>query len=374
MLLIISAFIEFIFYILIFVFLPKKKYYEFDYMNQQYKKNTYLNFFDCYWYCEYFVEHLKSSKNVNQALLGFIIILFIFVILRIILAIYHKNKDDKECIVTFIKVTAIIGFCLIVLSWILSLSIVDPVNKLRKDDRDEYGVTDPIKKGIVKVILILTADLLVGLTEAVASYYYEAKSTYYSSSYSPTVRVTYSNTNTNNYNASTTRTNVIVVRHERQYIASLRRVLSNEAYSNLKASIEKGQLLMLALVKFYEEMRFEGFTEEKTISEEITGIIAILSSLLDKMGDPVAHILIEFCEDNDALALLVQYIFPLIIRVIKLNIERGKYRRFQRTINEQIVVLTQLERRVERDENGNVTQTFRFRQQVSQASLANLLG
>ena len=164
------------------------------------------------------------------------------------------------------------------------------------------------------------------------------------------------------------------MRHERQYIASLRRVLSNEAYSNLKASIEKGQLLMLALVKFYEEMRFEGFTEEKTISEEITGIIAILSSLLDKMGDPVAHILIEFCEDNDALALLVQYIFPLIIRVIKLNIERGKYRRFQRTINEQIVVLTQLERRVERDENGNVTQTFRFRQQVSQASLANLLG
>ena len=374
MLLIISAFIEFIFYILIFVFIPKKKYYEYYYMNQQYNKNSRYSYFECDDYCLYFEEQLKSSKNVNQALLSFIIILFIFVILRIILAIYHKNKGDKECIITIIKVTAVFSFWLIILSWILSLAIVDPVNKLRKDDGDKFGVTDPIKKGIVKVILILTPDLLVGLTEAVASYYYETKSTYYSSSYSPTVRVTYSNTNNNNYNVTTTRTNVIVVRHERQYLVSLKRVLSNEVYSNLKASIEKGQLLMMALIKFYKDMRFEGFTEEKTITGEITSLIVILSSLLDKMGDPVSHILLEYSEDHDAIALLVQYIFPLIVRVIKLNIERGKYRRFQRTINEQIVVLTQLERTVERDENGNVTQTFRFRQQVSQASLANILG
>ena len=205
MLLIFSAFIEFIFYILIFVFLPKKKYYEFDYMNQQYKKNTYLNFFDCYWYCEYFVEHLKSSKNVNQALLGFIIILFIFVILRIILAIYHKNKDDKECIVTFIKVTAIIGFCLIVLSWILSLSIVDPVNKLRKDDRDEYGVTDPIKKGIVKVILILTTDMIIGLIQSYLSILKYCDETNNSSNYNRTVKNTYNNTSINNFQTNISR-------------------------------------------------------------------------------------------------------------------------------------------------------------------------
>ena len=140
MLLIISAFIEFIFYILIFVFIPKKKYYEYYYMNQQYNKNSRYSYFECDYYCLYFEEKLKSSKNVNQALLSFIIILFIFVILRIILAIYHKNKGDKECIITIIKVTAVFGFWLIILSWILSLAIVDPVNKLRKDDGDEFGV------------------------------------------------------------------------------------------------------------------------------------------------------------------------------------------------------------------------------------------
>ena len=60
--------------------------------------------------------------------------------------------------------------------------------------------------------------------------------------------------------------------------------------------------------------------------------------------------------------------------VIKLKIEKGIYRKCQRTTDDQIVVLTQLEKRIETDENGNVRQTFRIRQQVSKASIENLLG
>ena len=79
----ILSFIEFIFYILIFVYLPKKSHYEYNYINEQYIKKSSMTL--CFQYCDYFVEKLRKSKNINQALLGFIIILFIFVIVRIIL-------------------------------------------------------------------------------------------------------------------------------------------------------------------------------------------------------------------------------------------------------------------------------------------------
>ena len=165
-----------------------------------------------------------------------------------------------------------------------------------------------------------------------------------------------------------------MVRQERQYIVSLQRILPNEVYSNLKTYIDKGKFILLALIDFYEKMKFEGLTEEKSITDEVINIFLILCDLLDKMGDEVTRICIKFAHDTDALALLVQYLFPLIVRVIKLNIEKGIYRRCQRTISEQIFVLTQLERTFETDGDGNVRQTFRFRQQVSQDSLTNLLG
>lgn len=107
------------------------------------------------------------------------------------------------------------------------------------------------------------------------------------------------------------------------------------------------------MIDFYEKMKFEGLTEEKSITDEVINIFLILSDLLDKMGDEVTRICIKFAHDTDALALLVQYLFPLIVANI---------------------VLIQQERTFETDGDGNVRQTFRFRQQVSQASLTNLLG
>ena len=372
MFLIILSFIEIIFYILIFLYIPKKSHYEYDYIYEQYVKNS--TFYFCGSYCDYFEENLKRSKNINQTMLGFIIILLILVIIRIIFSIVHKCKNEIEnSIVKTIRASTFISSILIFISWALSLAIVAKINELRKNDKDYFGVTNTLKKDIVNVILILTADMIIGFIEVcvVVSNYKEK--TYYSSSYSPTIRYTYNNIQPNNV-STTIRTNVIMVRQERQYIASLQRILPNEVYSNLKNYIAKGKFILLALTDFYDKMKFEGLTDEQSITDEIIRIILILSALLDKMGDEVTKICIKFAHDDDALALLIEYLFPLIIRVIKLNIEKGIYRRCQRNTSEQIVVLTQLERTFETDEEGNVRQTFRFRQQVSQASLANLLG
>jgi hypothetical protein len=164
-----------------------------------------------------------------------------------------------------------------------------------------------------------------------------------------------------------------MVKKEKQYIISLRRVLSNEVYSNLKANIEKGKIILLALINYFEDMKFEGLTEEESILEEIARIVNLLSILLHSVGDEVTKICISYIQDDDALGLLIQYLFPLILRVIKLKIEKGVYRRSIRTTSEQIIFLTRIERTIERDEDGNVRQTLRFRQQVSNASLVNLL-
>jgi len=379
MFLIVLAFIELIFYVLVFLYLPKKSHYEYDYLSEEFRKNSTFNY--CGWYCEYFEENLKTTKNENQALLGFLIILLILVVVRIISCIVCKCKNYKEKPIIFtIRLSASISSLLIIISWILSLAIVAKVNKLRKKGRDYYGVTNALKKNIVNAILILTADMIIGLIEVCISFSNYEVEKYNPRNYTPTVRNRYINTTNTNTNyqintiSTTTRTNVIVVKQEKQYIVSLQRVLPNEVYSNLKDYIEKGKLILVALIKFYEEMKFEGLTDNQSITDEIIRIILVLSVLLGQMGDEVTKICIQFSHDTDALALLIQYLFPLIVRVIKLNIEKGVYRRCQRTTSEQIVVLTQLERTIERDEDGNIKQTFRFRQQVSQASLVNLLG
>ena len=170
--------------------------------------------------------------------------------------------------------------------------------------------------------------MIIGLIEVCISFSNYEVEKYNPPNYTPTVRNRYINTTNTNTNyqintiSTTTRTNVIVVKQEKQYIVSLQRVLPNEVYSNLKDYIEKGKLILVALIKFYEEMKFEGLTDNQSITDEIIRIILVLSVLLGQMGDEVTKICIQFSHDIDALALLIQYLFPLIVRVIKLNIEK----------------------------------------------------
>ena len=128
------------------------------YMSQQYKEEYYspkFQYFDSLY--AYLEQNLESSKKLNQAILYMLIILFILVFFKIIFFICNKNKTKNEDkIKRFIMYITIISFLLIIISWILSLTIVAKVNKLRKND-DNFGI---------KVILILTTDMIIGLMQS----------------------------------------------------------------------------------------------------------------------------------------------------------------------------------------------------------------
>jgi NADH:ubiquinone oxidoreductase subunit 5 (subunit L)/multisubunit Na+/H+ antiporter MnhA subunit len=175
-------------------------------MSQQYKENYYNQKFHYFDYLSAYLEqNLESSKKSNQAILNILIILFFLVFFKIIIFICNKyktkNEDKIKKIIMFIT---LINFCLIFICWILSLVIVTKVNKLRKDD-DDIGITNPIKKGIVKVILILTADLIIGLIQLCLPILKFCDETNNSSNYNRTTKITYNNTNSNNYQTNIVR-------------------------------------------------------------------------------------------------------------------------------------------------------------------------
>ena len=97
-------------------------------------------------------------------------------------------------------------------------------------------------------------------------------------------------------------------------------------------------------------------------------MVFLLGEVLQNMGDNVARICIE-TEGEDTLYLLIYYIFPLIILLIRLKIEKGIYRRSITVTTSEIQLLTHLER----DSEGNARATFRFSQHISQSFLINLL-
>lgn len=248
------------------------------------------------------------------------------------------------------------------------------------DIDDAIIVTDLIKESFIKLIYILGADVILNIIQiCVAFKKYQIGAIDNPQETGEIVRVIPTKSINNNYNdyqinTATTRTNVILVRHEKKIITLLRRVLPEDIFSNLDYYIGRGKYIIVYLVEFYFKMNFEGLTEKSPIISEINNIVTQLSELLIGSGDEVVKICFYNFQENEAAYFLLQYLFPLVMMVIKLKIEKGIYRKCQRTTDDQIMVLTQLERRIETDENGKVRQTFRFRQQVSKASIENLLG
>ena len=251
------------------------------------------------------------------------------------------------------------------------------VNKVRKK-LDGYKLTDKIKKGIVGVIIILTSNIIlyflnVGFyadiktnspspqrkTNYIPSYTRRESEEPVISSRPTTQRIT---------SQTTTRTQVIHVNQQAQYLIRLRSVVSSEIYSKIKEYVERGKELLGSLCGFYIDMKFIGFTSEDSIVNEIKSIVFLLGAVLKNMGDNVVKICIE-TESQDTLYLLIYYIFPLIILLIRLKIEKGIYRRSITITTSEIQLLTHLER----DNVRNVRATFRFSQHISQSSLINLL-
>ena len=105
------------------------------------------------------------------------------------------------------------------------------------------------------------------------------------------------------------------------------------------------------------KIKFIGYNTKESIINENTNILVQLAIFLRYRGDKI----ISFCldpNDEDAILLLLYYLFPYIILVIKLKIDKGIYKRVSYVLmTNQVGMLYQLERRVERDINV-ISRTF----------------
>ena len=258
--------------------------------------------------------------------------------------------------------------------------IVYKIYKLEKDSQDDVGVAKELLFDNIKVIPFFIADLILYIIQmCVAFKKYKIKDTQTEPYFTPTVKDIQPNTNNNNNDnypeyIVTTRSNIILVRKEKKYVTALRRVLPEDVFPHLDEYIEKGKLMMAKLVKYLFDMQFEGLTEIKVIQSELTDILARLMYLLKNMKDQIAII----CEKNEdkeeaPLNFLIQYLFPLIIKVIRLRIQNWKYKNSQRAKSEQIIILNLLEKTIDLDENGNVTNGYRINRQVVESYLAYVI-
>ena len=152
--------------ILIFVFLPKKNDYKLSHfenvISEKVNDNT----------SQYLIleNELKTSSRVNQAVLGFSIILFIILIIKITIYIFYTTEVEIS-----IFILIFFEFMFEFINWSMALSIAAKVNKLRKDDEIK-ACTNAIKSGIVKVIVLITIHFIVYILEIILLNKSDAKS------------------------------------------------------------------------------------------------------------------------------------------------------------------------------------------------------
>ena len=309
------------------------------------------------------LDVLEKHKKTNQTILGFIIIIIILVGIFVVYIICSCNyRHEKGVNYTLLVFIIIFNF----ISLVLAFSILSKTLKIKKKS-EGINLVDDIKSGIIKIILLLIAKIALGVFQ-IYIYKIDENDTCNNccsgSDYIPSP-----SRNTQTTQPTTSR----IITVQRQFTVRLKEVLSYEVYSKLRDYIEKGKKILAELVIFYHEMNFIGLTTKESISKEIVNIIVQLAGLLKYKGDKIIDICLESKED-DAMWLLLCYLFPFIILVIKLKIEKGIYRRVSYVqVTSQVRLLVQLEKRVERDINGNIIQTFRFRQNISQSTLLNII-
>lgn len=314
------------------------------------------------------LDDLEKHKKMNQTILGFIIIVIIILVGTFVVYIICSCNYRHEKGVNYTLLVFIIIFNFI--SLVLAFSILSKTLKIKKKS-EGINLVDDIKSGIIKIILLLIAKIALGVFQI---YIYKidendtCKNCCSGSSSTPD-HIPSPSRNTQTTQPTTSR----IITVQRQFTVRLKEVLSIEVYSKLRDYIEKGKKILAELVIFYHEMNFIGLTTKESISKEIVNIIVQLAGLLKYKGDKIIDICLESKED-DAMWLLLCYLFPYIILVIKLKIEKGIYRRISYVqVTSQVRLLVQLEKRVERDINGNIVQTFRFRQNISQSTLLNII-
>ena len=328
----------------------------------------------------YIESKLSSPRKTAITILVFCCILGIFHILKIILYIYKRDSHDDLNEVSLL--VDIFNLPFLFINWCMSISIIPKLNKIRGNGYNNK-LTDDIKASIIGIICLYSFCyiyiFLQYYVEDIMKLCTEEKQPQNKVGENPRYIIALRIRNDEN-NINTTSRNNITTNMENNNITTtnsvvlLSNILPEQIYRNIKSFIELGKAKLLVLAGFFIEMKFDGLTDRDSIINEISELVAMVGKVLsDIFDDKIAKALLEIGSE-DSLMLLLHYIFPFVVAVIKTKIEKGLYKRTEDLSQTNFVqVLTQIERKIELDEQGNIKLSFRISKQVNQVSLERLL-
>ena len=350
-------------------------------------KNKYLvelADYDYYVDFSYMEEKLSSPRKTVVAIIVFASFLCFVHFAKII--VFICNKDYFSDLNDYSRVCDFVNIIFLFINWCMSISIIPKLNKVRGDGYNNK-LTDNIKARIIGVIIlysfcyvyIFIQYFIEDILEKCEDCGKEEKpriTTTEKPRYTIALRVNNDNDNitttrnitTNAQNAETSQaitTNRVIL---------LSNVLPEQVYRNIKSFIELGKAKLIMLTGFFIEMKFDGLTDRDSIINEISLLVVMVGKILTEVfDDRIAKALLE-SGSEDHIMLLLHYIFPFIIAVIKMKIEKGYYKRSSDLSQINLVqVLTKIERKIELDEQGNIKLSFRISKQVNQVPLERLL-
>lgn len=334
----------------------------------------------------YIESKLSSPRKTCTAILVFGCFLAIFHIIKIIALIYYHCKaystyDTKS----FFCATNLVNVPFLFISWCMSLSIIPKLNKIRGNGFNNK-LTDDIKNRIIGIICLYSFNYIFiilpyffeDIVDKISDCCKEKKPTTERVESEPRYIIALKIRNDDDKINTTSRNRITSIRESNNTttnrVVLLSNILPEQIYKNIKSFIELGKVKLLALAAFYIEMQFDGLTDRDSIIEEISSIVVVVGKILgDEFDDKIAKALIE-SGSEDHIMLLLHYIFPFIVAVIRAKIEKGIYKKSSSSSQLNVTqVLTQIERKIELDEQGNIKLSFRISKQVSQVPLERLL-
>ena len=361
------------------IIIPKSHQFKEDYLEELYIKNYGYYWRGYYSFFSYLEEDLSSPRKTSIAILVFGLAICFIHFLKIIVLLSHYCKIVSEPVDFCLNIVDIIAVIGVIINWSMAISIIPKLNNIRIDEAS-IKLTDGIKSRTIGVIVLYSLSYVFLYFQhfllniwGKCDCFEKTSTTNYVTPY-----------NINNYNPSrniiinnnTARSEVIQVRsvNTNNSIIILRSILPAQIYANLKNYIEQGKEKLMALIEFFIDMEFDGLTSDESIIHELADIIWKVARILsDILGDKFAKACLD-ARTDDHLMLCMHYAFPYIIDYIKFKIEKGIYKKSSNLARTNLIqVLTQVERRIERDEQGNIKVSFRVRRQINQASFMGLL-
>lgn len=310
-------------------------------------------------------ETLSKTEKQNNGILYISLIFSIITILSIIgmyTNYFFSTEYKKE---KFYRTSKIVDLIFIFISWILSIIVLSKVNKVAKYDS---SLVETIKPKSTKIVIIQTFSFIFYLSDIIVYYVYitnykeKPKPTTFTNSYTPTYQQTstpINKTNTQTSNQST------------QNNALIKTILTIQLYKALMQGIYdiRGKMHYKKIVEFFKNQQYDGLMEENQIEKEISGIILLLSIKLCTKDNIVKSLSNDLIKNK---FILCEYLLELILKIIQIRIQNGKYKRTyyiirQRTVETSFFV--QMQREIESDNYGDRVKyngVFRYRNNVNE--------